>query len=339
MTSSTLRATAIALCAIAVASFTVSAQGAAARPSTYEWTRRVAAAPYAGSYNYPVYMVRGEAWSLHPNHAWKSTDGITWRQTALPKSGLNSAYQKYLQLGDTIYALGSISGNYQQFTLRSHILRTTDLQRWDTLALRSNLPQRVFYGATTHGGKMWLLGGYDGKHYHNDVWSSTNGVQWTRVVEHAPWSARNVTSVIAYRNRLWIVGGGVIDGDRDPNPTAEREIWSSNDGVRWTRHRDREGPVIGGTPVVFDGRLWLIGANRRGTFDPGTFVTDNLETWTAGSAPWPARGGAAVWVMNDQLFMTGGKYSEGTGEGTGASIRFMYRNDVWSMRRKSATGS
>jgi hypothetical protein len=179
-----------------------------------------------------------------------------------------------------------------------------------------------------------MLGGYDGKQYHNDVWSSSDGVQWTRVTQHAAWSARTVPSVVVFKNRMWLLGGGVIDGDREPNPNAEREVWSSANGVQWTRHRDRSSSMIGGTPVEFDGHLWIIGANRRGTFDPGTFVTDDMETWTAGTAPWPARGGAAVWVMNNQLFMTGGKYSEGTG----ANIRFMYRNDVWTMGRKTGEG-
>ena len=110
-----------------------------------------------------------------------------------------------------------------------------------------------------------------------------------------------------------------------PQQDVFQRVMSSN-----SASTARTGPVIGATPIVFDGRLWLIGANRRGTFDPGTLVTDDLETWTSGSAPWPARGGAAVWVMNNQLFMTGGKYSEGTG----ANIRFIYRNDVWSMARK-----
>jgi hypothetical protein len=74
---------------------------------------------------------------------------------------------------------------------RSTIALTRDLRRWGVVAPQSNLPSRVFYGAVVHGGKVWLMGGFGGKGYFNDVWSSPDAVYWTRVLEHAPWSPRN----------------------------------------------------------------------------------------------------------------------------------------------------
>jgi len=48
---------------------------------------------------------------------------------------------------------------------------------------------------------------------------------------------------------------------------------------------------------------------------------------SAQAARAPARGAPAVWVVDGELFMAGGKYSVNE---NGAQ-RFMYRNDVWSM--------
>ncbi len=213
--------------------------------------------------------------------------------------------------------------------LTSRIARTTDFARWEVVAPESNLPKRVFYGAVVHGGRIWLMGGYDGAKYYDDVWSSPDAVHWTRVVEHAGWSPRNVGMTVSFKNKLWIMGGGVIDGQRDPYPNAKRETWFSDDGVRWSRAPFRSGPEWGGMPVVFDGQIWLVGANRNSTFAPSSLVSADGITWREMNAPWSPRGAPAAWVLGDRLYMTGGKYSVPAN----GQPEFSYRNDVWYMSR------
>ncbi|MEQ1646335.1 MAG: hypothetical protein ABL959_22975, partial [Pyrinomonadaceae bacterium] len=143
----------------------------------YRWSNVTPAANYPQGYNYPVYIFGDWMVALN-NGAWLSKDGKRWVKTELPDSGLNSAYQKYVQFNGSIYALGALSGNYERFSITPKILRTTDLNKWETVSERSNIPQRVFYGLTVFNGKMWMLGGYDGTNYHNDVWTSVDGVHW-----------------------------------------------------------------------------------------------------------------------------------------------------------------
>lgn len=298
--------------------------------ATYAWSTETASAAFDGAYNFPVFVVRGEMWALHPRGAWASHDGRAWTRSPLPPSGLNSGYQKYVAFRDAVYALGTMTGNYQDLHLSSRIARTADLRRWEVVASQSELPSRVFYGAVAHDGKIWLLGGFDGHSYLNDVWSSTDAVHWTRVAEHAPWSARDVDMAVEFKGQLWVIGGGVIDGEREPNPNARREVWSSADGIRWVKHRGRSGAAWGGAPVVYDDQLWLIAANRNSTFAPSLLVTTDGESWKEESAPWSARGSPAVWVSGDKLFMAGGKYSVMKN----GAPEFIYWNDVWSMSRR-----
>jgi len=298
-------------------------------PRDYTWTRVVEAAPYPGSYNFPVFVVRGEMWAFHTSGRWSSRDGITWTRSTLPASGLNSAYQKYIQLGDAVYALGTMTGNYIDLHLTSRIARTRDFKQWEVVAEQSNLPMRVFYGAQAFQGKIWLIGGYDGNKYYDDVWSSPDAVHWTRMVEHAGWSPRNVDVSAMFKDRMWIIGGGVIDGSPNPTPNSTRETWSSVDGSHWVRAPDRTGRVWGGTPIVYDNRLWMIGANRNETFAPAVLVSDDGIAWRESLAPWSPRGAPAVWVFGDKLFITGGKYSVNEN----GTQRFIYRNDVWTMSR------
>ena len=303
--------------------------GAASPAPDYRWAQLSAAAPYDGAYNFPVFVVRDQMWAFHPRGHWRSNDGKNWTQTALASSGLNAGYQKYVAFHDAVYALGTMTGNYLDLQLSSKIARTRDLGTWEVVAETSNLPRRVFYGALVHDGAIWLMGGFDGTHYFNDVWTSTDAVHWTRVVEHAPWSPRDVDMAVAFKGRIWVIGGGVIDGQPETNPNSKREVWSSPDGTRWTREPDRSGSAWGGSPVVFDEKLWLIASNRNSTFAPSLVVTDDGRTWREESAPWSARGAPAVWVFRDRLFMTGGKYSVMEN----GQPQFIYRNDVWTMSR------
>lgn len=299
--------------------------------SQHSWTRVTEEAAFPGAYNFPVFNVRGRMWAFHPAGNWSSDDARTWTKSELPASGLNSGYQKYVQFKDAVYALGTMQGNYTNMRLNSRIQRTSDFKRWETITETSELPARVFYGAVVFDEKIWLFGGYDGKEYYNDVWNSADAVHWTRIAKETQWSPRIVNTAVVFKNRIWIIGGGLIDGT--PSDEHEgKEVWSSGDGINWTRATDRMAKLWGSSPVVYGGRLWLVGANRDGNFTRAVLVTNDGINWEEETAPWSPRGAAATWVFDDKLYMTGGKYSV-TENGT---TKFIYSNDVWYMMARAA---
>jgi hypothetical protein len=292
----------------------------------YTWAKVSDGAAFPGAYNFPVFTMRGQMWAFHHAGNWSSTDGQTWTKSELPVAGLNAGYQKYVQFKDAVYALGTMEGNYTNMRLGSRIARTSDFKRWEVLAETSELPQRVFYGAVVFDNKIWLMGGFDGQRYYNDVWNSADGAHWTRAAATTPWSPRIVGAAVVFKNRIWIIGGGFVDGE----PGGERagtEVWSSADGINWQLATDKMARLWGASPVVYDGKLWLVGANRDGSFSRAVMVTDDGVTWREEPALWSPRGGAATWVFDNKLYMTGGKYSV-TENG---EIKFIYSNDVWYM--------
>ncbi len=306
--------------AIAVALF------AAADPGAYRWDRLTEHAPYAPSYNYPVHVAPdGRFIALHPDGTWASRDGARWTKTGLPFSGMNSAYLSYVEHNGATYALGKLKGNYLDFQIEPVVQRTRDYEKWEQLGASSSLPHVIFYAAASFKGSLWIVGGYNGDKATSEIWKSQDGLVWTRVVEKAPWSARSGGDIVVFRDRMFLLGGGVIDG-----PQAN-DVWSSADGLTWTREAAEIAPEKPmGTPVVYDDKLWLVGANRSGTFESGMAVSDDGKTWRKQSAPWSPRGGVAAWTNGPDLFITGGKYST---EKNGETI-FVYSNDVWRMRRK-----
>ncbi|MDQ0462808.1 hypothetical protein QO010_000556 [Caulobacter ginsengisoli] len=300
------------------------AKAAAVAPSPYRWTQATADAGFPGSYNFPVFLAQGRAWARHPAGTWSSADGTAWRKEALPASGTNTAYLKEVQLGEAVYALGRIEGNYLGFTITPSIRRTSDFKTWETLGASSTLPRRVFYGAVAFKGAIWIVGGFDGQRSRNEVFRSTDGLTWTQV-EAPPWGPRVNPHLVVLKDRLWLIGGGEIDGP------AQNDVWVSDDARHWTKVADGVATPepVGYTAAAFDGRLWLVGANRSGGFSSEMLVSDDGKTWTALSAPWTPRGGVAVWDWNGAMWITGGKYSTGSPP----DIRFVYSHDVWAMRR------
>ncbi|MFT3806504.1 hypothetical protein [Arenimonas sp.] len=308
---------------------------AAAAEASYRWKQVTPKATFPEAYNYPVHVARGRMWALHAEGTWSSTDGRQWRKEALPSARRNVYESQYAFSGDAVYAFGMNEGNYLDMRFRPTIRRSKDLRRWEVLSERSNLPPRIFYGLAFFGGKFWLTGGYDGKRYHNDVWSSPDGVHWRRVAEKAEWPPRSGSMLVAFRGRLWLIGGGVIDGDKVIDPRSQHQIWTSVDGIAWRKAGEGLPQHSGGTPVVFDGQLWLVGANRDGRFGRASLVTRDGIHWREEAAPWTPRGGAAAWVFDGKLWMTGGKYSI-TENG---QIRFIYSNDVWTMEKVAGRAS
>lgn len=297
------------------------------------WREISKSAAFPQGYGFPVFVAKEKIYAFHPESVWTSADGgANWTKTGLPSIRREANETRYIQFKDAVYALGQNKGNYLSgIKFSSTIRRTTDFKKWETVAEKSELPNRVFYGSIVSGDKIWLMGGYDGKNYHNDIWNSADGVHWKKVAEHAAWSPRNV-GVLEFRNRFWIFGGGVIDGDRDINPGSSKEVWSSADGINWTQIKIKTERPIGGTPIVFDDKLWFVGANRNdGDFDNAVLVSEDGIAWKSESAPWSPRGAVAVWVFGDKLFMTGGKYSYMK---NGEPV-FVYSNDVWAMSRKA----
>ncbi|CAN5248550.1 kelch repeat-containing protein [soil metagenome] len=296
--------------------------------SPYSWTRVKERAAYPGGCNYPVFVAQNRMWAFHNEGVWHSADAKNWTKAKLPLVRRNAYEARYVQFNNAVYALGQNQGNYVDgIKFSSIVRRTTDFERWEVLAEKSNLPNRVFYGSVVFNSKIWLLGGCDGKDYYNDVWNSADGVSWTKVSQRAAWSPRNIGITIVFKNRIWMIGGGVIDGEPTNNPKSNDEIWSSADGIDWTLVTDQAHMSALGTPIVFDEKLWLVGANRNGNFARSSLVTNDGVTWREESAPWSPRGAVAAWVFDNKLYITGGKYSV-TENG---EIKFIYSNDVWSM--------
>ncbi len=239
-----------------------------------EWTQAAAEAPWAVR-NLPNCLVfDGKMWLMAGgsyvgnkignqhiayNDVWSSTDGASWELVTdnaawSPRSAASAVVHdgKMWIMGGMDWDNGRKpshdvwhSENGADWTL------ATDYAPWCARSMQSSV---VF------DGKMWVLGGgvYDESVYANtavdfqDVWSSTDGVEWREATGAAAWPARRFHRSVVHDGRMWILGGSHYGNRRD--------VWHSTDGATWQRGEDAPWPVRHEpAALVFENKLWVIG--------------------------------------------------------------------------------
>lgn len=119
--------------------------------------------------------------------------------------------------------------------------------------------------------RMWILGGgtYDTpttpkRNYYNDVWSSSDGVNWKRHTKAAPWKPRQYHDVAVFDGNMWVTQGFYANVAGDIDATGNRkDVWYSADGVNW-----REVPNTPWKPrhasslFVYNNALWMVAGNN-----------------------------------------------------------------------------
>jgi hypothetical protein len=223
--------------------------------------------------------------------------------------------------------------------LIAYSLMAADRYRWVNVTMNAPFAPRDRAGALSFKERMWLMGGWNPKdkvHFplicSDDVWSSADGASWTRVSSDPPWAPRVLHYSLAFKDRLWVIGGQTMPGFVAGSPERfHRDIWTSADGVRWEQLQPVEPfwsarGMIGGTPV-HRGRIWILGG---GTYDTPATPKRNFynDVWSSAdgirwklhtpAAPWFPRQYHDVAVWDGRLWVMEG-YNAQAGN----------RNDVW----------
>jgi len=71
---------------------------------------------------------------------------------------------------------------------------------------------RSYHGVVVHGGSMWVLKGleeytYSGGSYSSEIWSSSNGTDWTQTADALVNPTGMSHAALSYKDNLWLLGG------------------------------------------------------------------------------------------------------------------------------------
>ncbi|MEX0643425.1 MAG: hypothetical protein WD468_12025 [Pirellulales bacterium] len=207
---------------------------------------------------------------------------------------------------------------------------------WQQVSPNPGFHTRDSAGEFVFNNKMWIMGGWYDSFTTNelrDVWSSSDGVNWTQATAQAEWTHPQHPVSLVFDNKMWMIGG--FQGGRLPTASQTSEVWSSADGATWTKATTAPWSArFGSGGAVFNDKMWIFGGTRFAT--PGgtasaiafhdVWSSTNGATWVkeVHEAPWSARGYEQVLVYNNKLWLLGG------GNYRTPTATFETNNDVWS---------
>ena len=260
------------------------------------------------------------------SYAYSET--INWISTTSnalnpPRGGTSVVFQ------NKIWVLGGQDANGN---LLNDVWSSSDGVNWTQETASASWSPRASSTAVVFDGKIWIMGGslipnspnWTGK--ANDVWYSSDGVNWTQATASANWSKRYEHTSVVFQDKMWVIGGG-SDGGGWLN-----DVWYSTDGMNWTQATSSAAwcPRYLHSSVVYDEKMWIFGGNYAPHQEKqDVWYSSDGGTWqkATDNAPWGPRCFTAVVVYNNEMLLLGG-LSDYSGS-------YATENDVWSSRNGS----
>lgn len=199
------------------------------------------------------------------NDVWSSADGANWTQT--PTTGtvfVERSLHSSVVFDNKLWVIGGAIDNGKVTGSSSEVWSSPDGAAW-TLVSSGKFPARQAHGSAVFDGKIWIVGGESDipqKSYQmlNDVWSSSDGVNWTQETAAAEFSPRAGIGLVTFGRSLWVVGGR--GGTRVPTFS---DIWVLRDNGTWFQAPASIPKRSDHTVVPRNLKLFIIGGTDGGT--------------------------------------------------------------------------
>jgi len=228
------------------------------------WTQATASAEWSerfGStsivYNNKMWVIGGWGYNVELNDVWYSTDGITWTQATASAPWSAGAVHTSIVYDNKMWVIGGGMDAYP-YTIND-VWYSTDGTTWTQATGSAAWSARCAHASVVYDNKMWVMGGLYNSASRigllNDIWYSTNGVNWFQATGNAWWTVRAAYASVIFDNKMWVLGGCTNWSDSCIN-----DVWQSSNGDTWVQMSDAEWiPKFYHTSVVFNNKIWVIG--------------------------------------------------------------------------------
>jgi len=195
------------------------------------------------------------------NEVWSSKNGKDWKQETAHAGWSPRAAAAIVEFKGKIWILGGTENYFfakGTEALKNDVWYSSDGQNWTLATEHAGWSPRAFHQAVVFKDKIYVFGGgnympsYIG---YNDVWCSSDGVNWEQLTPSAPWHDRVWFSSVVYRDRMWIMGGWSF-------PYKNwNDVWYSKDGKNWEQLQTDDIWKVRHelSAYVFKDRLWVAG--------------------------------------------------------------------------------
>lgn len=239
------------------------------------------------------------------NDVWSSFDGIYWTELTPNAPWAGRAGLSAIVFKGEIYIMG---GSYNDAfggpprVLLNDVWKSRNGIDWEELTDDAPWAPRAGAAVVVRNGFLYLIGGEYGftgfpPPYFNDVWRTSDGIEWQLVTGSAEWEPRPGHTCDVLRNTIVCFGGfGQSTDPSDPfKPSNPMDVWVSADGAHWKQVSDSpwnaESPadikydydtIV--APAGRDGRgqaIYTFGGDREtfDFFDPTQWLNVDNDVW------------------------------------------------------------
>ena len=274
---------------------------------------------------------------LSDDSAATTASAATWSSLSNPQiiSGNSSELYSLVPILSQYYVAITATNTENETTPLSKVYLVNNIvtgdpdpSTWHEIIADTDDSPAHWEGRSTHGSlvfqdKMWLIGGRTASEAHiAEVWSSTDGYNWTEVNPSAAFGARKEFVSMVHDGKMWVLGGE-IEGY-----VLANDVWYSSDGANWHEAteaaswhaRDYFGGVSFASGATGSDEMWVLGhytGDPRGI--PGVedhhYSTDG-STWSSVSVSGlPPSSFFPAITFNNAILIVGG---------------YFYTNSAWS---------
>lgn len=263
-----------------------------------------------------VYLFKKESNNTDIGHVYSSNNISDWKKEALSNSISGRTNHQTVEFKNKLWLIG---GHKLYTGKNNEVWVSGDGFQWDNLNTVSNLPARSNHQIIAFKNKLWLIGGIGTEKIEDsysvaDIWSSDDGINWNLETANAPFGPRSGHKVVAFKDKLWLVGGNRFD------------IWSSIDGRDWQFVANLNMPPRHSFQLaVHSQKLWIISGDSPDIYKSLSDVWASSDgiTWDliTNNTPFTSREEHQVISHNGKLLLIGGS--------SGCYPGCVY-SDIWS---------
>lgn len=245
-------------------------------------------------YNGATYSVNNDQLVLSSANN-SGTSGATWLSAGYADWTSRSSFGCVTVQG-TVYVMGGVIDAGASINIPTNdVWSITPGTGWQVCTSAAPWSARaepmVLSGGAGSDLAILLMGGVDATDTAlNDVWASPDGVNWTQLVEEAPWAPRYGATCLVYQGAYYLIGG--YDGSQVFN-----DVWVSVDGVTW-------GEVV--SSAYWPARAFAAGFSFNYNGKPAMWLVGGADVSLNGmNDVWVSSDGGKNWTFTVAAFPTG----------------------------------
>lgn len=228
------------------------------------WTQAKKNAAFSPRYNHQIVEFNQSLWLFggsecqgtngayrYRDDLWRSEDGINWTPINIIDPVSARTQHSFTVFQNKLWLYGGVYGN-------SEIWSSADGFRWEKVVANAPFEFRTGQQMVAFNDKLWLIGGLrfgpGDFTIKNDIWSSSDGINWVKEKEFANFGPRFKHQVVAFNNSLYLIGGN------SNNFGQLNEVWRSINGIDWTLINSPivDSNLSSSQVVVFNNYIWLL---------------------------------------------------------------------------------